>query len=97
MGDDEARAALQRGGQRLLHERLVLGVEVAGGLVEDDDGRVLQEHAGDGQALLLAAREAVAALADERVEPVGQRGDHVVDPRGPAGGRSSASVASGRA
>ena len=60
-------AAGQRGRQRLLHERLVLGVEVAGGLVEHDDGRVLQQHPGDGQALLLAAGQPVAALADDRV------------------------------
>ena len=68
-----------------LHGGLVLGVEVAGGLVEDHDAGVLQQHAGDGQALLLAARQAVAALADQGVEPVGQGGDHVVDPGGPAG------------
>ena len=75
----------ERRGQRLLHERLVLGVEVAGGLVEDDDRRVLQQHPGDGQPLLLAARQAVAPLADDRVVALGQAGDHVVDLGGPAG------------
>ena len=53
-------------------------------LVEDHDGRVLQQHAGDGEPLLLAARQPVAALADDGVVAVGQRGDDVVDLRGPA-------------
>ena len=65
-----ARERRRRG--RRCTSGLVLGVEVAGGLVEDHDGRVLQQHAGDGQALLLAAGEAVAPLADDRVEAVGQ-------------------------
>ena len=69
--------------QRLLDRPLGLGVERRGRLVEDQDRRVLQEHAGDGQALLLPARELHAALADDRVEPVGQVGDHRVEP-GPA-------------
>ena len=38
----------------------------------------------DRDPLLLAAREPVAALADERVVAIGQRGDHVVDLRGAA-------------
>ena len=32
-----------------------LGVEVAGGLVGEDDGRTVDEGAGDGDALALAA------------------------------------------
>ena len=50
-----------------------------------DDGRVLQQHPGDGQALLLAARQAVAPLADDGVVAVGQGGDDVVDAGRPAG------------
>ena len=46
---------------------------------------VLQQHAGDGQALLLAAGEAVAPLADQGVVAVGQGGDDVPDTGGPAG------------
>ena len=65
--------------------RLGLGVEVGGGLVEHDDGRVLEQHPGDGEALLLAAGQPVAPLADERVVAVGQRRDDVVDAGGPAG------------
>ncbi len=44
-----------------------VGVTPAGG----------QQQAGDGQPLTLAPRQAVAPLADHRVEPVGQGGDEV--------------------
>ena len=83
-------------GQRLLDRPLGLGVERRGRLVEDQDRRVLEEHARDRQALLLAARELDAALADDGVEAVRQGGDEVVEPC-PAGGlRISASLASSR-
>ena len=98
VGDHQRRAAAQRFVERGLHVRLVLVVEVAGGLVEDHDDRVLQQQPGDRQALLLAAAQPVAALADHRVVAVGQRGDRVVDPR--ARGtprRARRSVASGLA
>ncbi len=85
MGDHHRRPSPQRLVQSGLHRGLVLGVEVAGGLVEDDDAGVLEQHAGDGQALLLAARQPVAPLADQGVEPVGQGGDDVPDAGGPAG------------
>ena len=52
--------------ERVLHEAFALAVERAGGLVEDEDGRVFQDGAGDGDALALAAGEFHAALADER-------------------------------
>src|SRR5262249_60862949 len=42
--------------ERLLHEPFRLRVEGRGGLVEDQDGRVLEDRAGDGQALALPAR-----------------------------------------
>ena len=67
--------------ERVLDVRLVLVVEVAGGLVEDHDRRVLQQQPRDRQALLLAAAHPVAALADHGVVAVGQRGDHVEDAR----------------
>ena len=69
--------------QRWLDRPLGLGVERRGRLVQDQDRRVLEEHAGDGQALLLPAGEFHAALADDRVEPVRQLGDHR-RPAGPA-------------
>ncbi len=75
---------------------LGLGVEVRRRLVEDHDRRLLEQHACDREPLLLAARHAVAALADDRVVAVGQALDRG---RGcaPPGTRStsSSSVASG--
>ncbi len=50
--------------QRLLHGALALRVERAGGLVEQQDRRVLQQRARDRDALLLAAGQARAALAE---------------------------------
>ncbi len=77
VGDDERGAAGQRLAQRALHGRLGLGVEVGRRLVEHHDVGRLEHEAGQGDALLLAAREAVAALADHRVEAVGQLADEV--------------------
>src|SRR5215218_10764694 len=85
VGDDQAGPAGQGGGQGLLDVDLGLGVEVGGGLVEDDDGRVGQQQPGDGQALLLAAGQPVAALADHRLPALGQALDQVQDPGRPAG------------
>ncbi len=53
-------------------------VQRAGGLVQDEDRRVAQDGACDGQALLLTAGEPVTTLADHRVVAVGQGGDVVV-------------------
>ena len=72
--------------QRRLHLRLALGVERAGGLVEQQDRRVLQEGAGDGDPLALAAGEARARLADQGVVAVRQGGDEVVGGGGAGGG-----------
>ena len=65
--------------------RSVRRVERAGGLVEDQDARVLEDGAGDGDALLLAAGEFQAALADAGVVALGQAQDEVVH-LGEAGG-----------
>lgn len=47
--------------------------------IKDEDARVLQHHAGDGDALPFATAEAVAALPDNGVVLVGQARDKVVD------------------
>ena len=66
--------------------RLGRGVEGGGGLVEDQDRRILEKDTGDGEALLLPARELDAALADQGIEPVRQGGDHRVEPGAARGG-----------
>src|SRR5687768_6901960 len=55
VGDDDGGAARGDAAQGLLDRRLGSAVERAGGLVEDQDRRVLEEGTGDGDALLLAA------------------------------------------
>ena len=62
--DGDHGLALHQRRERLLDRRLDLRVERRGRLVEDQDRRVLEDHAGDGDALALAAGELDAALAD---------------------------------
>ena len=60
-------APLRQAVECLLDQTLGLGVERARGLVEDEDRRVAQNRPRDRDPLLLAAGEAVAALAHDRV------------------------------
>jgi hypothetical protein len=55
----------------LVDESFGLGVEGRGGFVEDQDVGVLEQGAGDGDALLLAAGELGAAGAGGGVETFG--------------------------
>ena len=64
--------------QRILHQPFALVVQRAGGLVQNQDGRVLQEHPGNGDALLLPAGQLHAPLAHIGVVAVGQLPDEVV-------------------
>ena len=70
MRDRDRRPALGEPVERLLHEPLGLGVERARRLVEHEHRRVAQDRPRDRDPLLLAAREAVAALADDGVVAV---------------------------
>ena len=79
LGDDEGRAALHELRQRLLDQVLRLRVHARGGVVEDEDARVQEQRARDGHALLLAAGEGDAALADPGVVAVREGHDEVVD------------------
>jgi hypothetical protein len=72
------------------------GVERRGRLVEDEDRRALQDRAGDGDALLLAARELQAALAHGGVVALRQRRDEAVDLREARGLPTSSGPASQR-
>src|SRR5260370_1075355 len=63
--DGDRRAPLGEAVEGLLHGALGLGVKRARRLVEHEHGRVSQDRARDRDALLLAAGEAVAALADD--------------------------------
>src|ERR1700730_6208157 len=63
VGDHEGGPALHEVAQAVLDHGLGLGVEGAGGLVEDEDAGVGQDGPGDGDALALAAGELDTALA----------------------------------
>ena len=74
VGDGEGGAPAGQLFQGLLHQALALVVQGAGGLVQNQDGRIFQEHPGDGNALLLPAGELDAPLAHEGVISLGQAG-----------------------
>lgn len=74
------------GVKRAEDDRLVQAVEVARRLVEQEEGRVVQERAREPQPLPLAAGERVAQLTDLRVIPLRQRRDERVYRRLAAGG-----------
>ena len=83
--DDDDGATLHEVAERDLDERFALGVESGGGFVEDEDGGVLQDGAGDGDALAFAAGEAEALFADDGVVALRHAQDEVVG-EGVAGG-----------
>ena len=86
VGDDQGRAVLHRGFERRLHHPFTLGIECAGRLVEQQQRRVLQDRAGDADALALAAGQAHAALAQKGVIALGQCPDELVGEGGLGGG-----------
>ena len=61
--DDEGLAELvAQVEEQLMEFGLVLGIEGAGGLVGEDDGRTVDEGAGHGDTLLLTAGEFVGLV-----------------------------------
>jgi hypothetical protein len=68
--------------QGLLDEHFGFGIELGSGLVENQNRSILEQCAGDGEALALAAGEALAAVADLRLIALGKLGDEIVGQRG---------------
>src|SRR5579871_3330382 len=64
VGDADAGLADHQFIEGILDEALAFGVQRAGGLVQDEDGGVAQDGAGDGEALFLAAGEHDALFTD---------------------------------
>ena len=77
MRDRQHGAAAHQAAERLADELLGCAVERGGRLVEQQQRRVLEERARDGDALALSARQPHAAIADDRVEAFGQLGDEL--------------------
>ena len=86
MRDDQAGTVEHEVVERLLDHVFGFGIEGAGGLVQNEQGRVLEQGAGDGDALLLPAGEPDPAFADGRFVALGQFGDEAVGIGGPCGG-----------
>ena len=86
MRDDEGGAVAREQGEGIPHHLLVDGVQMRGGLVEDEHGRILQEGTRDGHALALTAGELGPALTHQRVETVRERAHEVIE-RGLGHGR----------
>ena len=78
MRDDERRAALAQAVERTLDVRFRLRVECAGRFIQDQDRRVLQDGACNGEALAFTARQRDAALAYNKAITVRLLHDEVV-------------------
>src|SRR3954452_22785466 len=94
---DQRRPPLGHALEVRLERQLRPRVERRGRLVQHQDGRVLEDDAGDGDPLLLAARELQAALAHDRLVAFGHAGDEVVDLRHAGGGLDLGLAGSGPA
>lgn len=81
MGDDDGGAAADEVGQGGADALLGLAVDLAERLVEDEDRRVAEDRAGQGDPLRLAAGEGAAGGAEDGVVAVGERVDELVDER----------------
>ena len=78
VGDDDRCAVAHEAFQCLLDEPFRFRVERRGGLVEDEQRGILEDGAGDADALALAAGELAAAVADVRVVALFGGHDEVV-------------------
>src|SRR5262245_57673524 len=85
MRDRDGGAAAAELGDRFLHVALGLGVERRGGLIEQDDWRILDQRARDCDALALAAGELEPVLADLSGVAVREAHDEVMRMRGLGG------------
>jgi hypothetical protein len=78
MGDGDDGAARGEPLEGGLDFVLGLGIERAGGLIEKEDGSVLEKGAGDGQPLLLAAGDEAALVTDDGLVALGLGEDEIV-------------------
>ena len=72
VGNHDQRAPAAQPRQRLGDGGLVFGIQRGRGLIDQQNGRILDERTRDGDALALAARQARPALAHRRVQALRQ-------------------------
>ena len=70
--------------ESLLDNALAHSVERRGRFIEQQHGRILEQHARDRDALLLAARQSVTALPHHGVVAIRKADNRVVNIGGPA-------------
>ena len=72
MGDDQHRPVLDQPGEGSLDQGLVVHVQRGGGLIQKEDGGVLQKGPGNGHPLPLPAGELAAVLPNPGVPALGE-------------------------
>ncbi len=78
MGEDQRRSAFHETFEGFLDDSLVLGIDRRQSLIEDEDGCIAEQGAGDGDALPLPAGEPDSALANDGVIALRQPADEFV-------------------
>jgi hypothetical protein len=96
MGNRHHRPSAHQALERVADHLLGFDIERRGGLIQQQDRRVLQKGAPDGNALPLATRQLDAPIANDRGKALGQRCDELIASRAAAASSTSASDASGR-
>ncbi len=79
VGDEDGGSSGDHAGEGEADAELGVGVDGAGGFVEDEDARGVCEGAGEADELLLSGGEGSAALADGLVELKREGADEVAD------------------
>ena len=78
VGDGNGGAAFGEGVQGMLDDHFAFVVQGRGGFVQNQDGRVFQENAGDGDPLFLSAGKLYAPLAHVGLKALFKIHDEVV-------------------
>ena len=78
MGDHDDRLFVSQFADGFHQLLFVFGVDIGGGFIQNDDGRVFQHGPGDGEPLAFAAGEGSSRLADDGVVALGQFQNEIV-------------------
>src|ERR1039458_1229171 len=83
VSDEQRRPPGHNRAEGVMYRLFDLGIDGAGGIIEDQDAGVVEDRAGQGDTLTLPSRESEASLADDGVVAAGEGGDEVMSLRGP--------------